>query len=119
MAASGVRSSWLASETNRFIFSVVVCCWRKLRSICASIVLSDFASVPTSVPSGASGTRCDRSPAAIFAAVFSMRLSGLNVRCTVIALSTPPSSTTAAPTMTQNRVRLSIMSIWLPSDRPM
>ena len=27
--------------------------------------------------------------------------------------------TTAAPTMMQNRVRLSIMSIWLPSDRPM
>ena len=82
------------------------------------MLLSDLASEPISVDSPLSGTRWERSPAAIFAAVFSIRLSGLKVRCTTNAPKEPPSSTTAMLTMMQNRVNVLITSIWSPSERP-
>ena len=119
MAANGVRSSWLASETNRFILSVVSCCSWKLRSIRASMAFNDADSEPISVFSGMAGMRCFRSPAAILAAVFSMRLSGASVPCTTSMPSTPPSRTTAVPTMMQYRVRLDMVSMESPSGSPM
>ena len=85
----------------------------------ASMVLSEVDSEPTSVFSGAGGTRWLRSPAAIWAAVFSMRLSGRSVRRMMSAESEPPSSTMAMPTVTQYWVRVLMMSIWSDSDRPM
>ena len=101
IAASGVRSSWLASETNRFIFAVVSSCSWKLCSIRVSMALSETDSEPTSVFSGAGGTRCVRSPAAIFAAVFSMRFSGDSVLWVISVASRAPSMTMATPTMMQ------------------
>ena len=80
MAASGVRSSWLASDTKRFILALIASFSWKLSSILPSIVFSDADREPTSVFSGRDGSRWDKSPAAIFAAVFSMLLRGESVR---------------------------------------
>ena len=85
----------------------------------ASIAFSEADSEPTSVFSGALGTRWLRSPAAIFAAVFSMRLSGASVACTTIVPITPPSSTMAMPSIVQYRVSVSAVSMTSLSDRPM
>ena len=85
----------------------------------ASMMFSDEESEPTSVFSGAGGTRWLKSPAAIWAAVFSMRFSGCNVRRMMSADSDPPSSTMAMPTVMQYWVRVLMMSIWSDSDKPM
>ena len=74
-----MRSSWEASDTNwRIRFS------DRLRpsnesSMWPSIVLSAADRRPSSVFAGYDGTRWDRSPAAIFEAVFSMSCRGRNV----------------------------------------
>lgn len=74
--ASGVRSSWLASLTKRFIFSSLARCTAKDSSIRPSMVFSDAARDPTSVDSGPPWTRLDRSPPAMPAAVVSICCSG-------------------------------------------
>ena len=79
MVTSGVRSSWEASDTNcRMRFSD---CLRpsKESSMWPSIVLSAAESLPSSVFDGYVDTRWERSPAAIFDAVFSMSCSGRKV----------------------------------------
>ena len=65
------------------------------------MALSETDSEPTSVFSDAGGTRCVRSPAAIFAAVFSMRFSGDSVLWVISVASRAPSMTMATPTMMQ------------------
>ena len=76
-----------------------------------SMVFSDMDREPTSVLSGRSGTRWLRSPAAIFAAVFSIRFKGASVLCTRMVPSIAPISTTAMPTIAQNRVNVLAVSI--------
>ena len=83
------------------------------------MVFSDMDSDPTSVFSGKSGTRWLKSPAAIFAAVFSIRFSGASVLCTTMVPRMAPINTTAMPTMAQNRVNVLDVSIWSLSDNPM
>ncbi len=68
MAASGVRSSWFASETNLRILAFVSSSSWKLCSMRLSIMLSE-ADRPHLRGSGSVGTRCERSPAAILLAV--------------------------------------------------
>ena len=80
---SGVRSSWLASATNwrirssdrRAAASDLVRA-RNEDSIWASMAFSARPSRPTSVRGSWSGTRRDRSPAAMAPAVSSMSVSG-------------------------------------------
>ena len=76
MEVSGVRSSWLASATNRrSLFSVSV---RAVKdsSIRESIWFSEVLNRPTSVSGSKFSRRADRSPAAIFSAVASILVSG-------------------------------------------
>ena len=97
---SGVRSSWLASATNwrirssdrRAASSDRVRAWND-DSIWASIRFSDRASRPTSVRGSRSGTRRDRSPAAMARAVCSMSVSGRRLARTM-ATPTTASATT-------------------------
>ena len=97
---SGVRSSWLASATNwrirssdrRAAASDRVRAWND-DSIWASIRFSDRPSRPTSVRGSRSGTRRDRSPAAMARAVSSMSVSGRRLARTM-ATPTTASATT-------------------------
>ena len=73
---SGVRSSCPASATKRRSRLSDARRSSKARSICASIAFSDALRRPTSVPGSPTSTRWERSPAAIAAAVSSMRRSG-------------------------------------------
>ena len=86
---SGVRSSWLASATNRRIRSSLVRAAdseasrsRKAVSIWSTIELKAPESRPTSVRGSLSGTRRLRSPAAIAAAVDSTSSRGRRLRRT-------------------------------------
>jgi hypothetical protein len=75
-AASGVRSSWEASPTNRRSLPSDASRARNADSIWASIALSASPRRPTSVRSSARSTRRVRSPAAIPAAVVSIARRG-------------------------------------------
>lgn len=81
MPNSGVRSSWLTSETKSRIRASDADRSAKARSSWPSMVLSDAARCPISVPGEArTGTRRVRSPSAIAAAVCSIRRSGRRPR---------------------------------------
>ncbi|CAM4252477.1 hypothetical protein KIPE111705_46170 [Kibdelosporangium persicum] len=81
MPKSGVRSSWLTSETKVRIRSSDAARPAKASSSWPSMVLSDAARCPISVLGAARpGTRRVRSPSAIAAAVCSMRRSGRRPR---------------------------------------
>ena len=83
MAASGVRSSWEASETKRVMRSWATTWTEKACSFCWSIVFSARWSEPTSVVAGSvTGTRADRSPLAIRPATASIWRSGRKERMT-------------------------------------
>ena len=79
----------------------------------------DAAKEPTSVFSGKLGMRWERSPAAIFAAVFSMRLSGTRVDWINRTEMMPPKRTTTAEMTMQKAVRSCTASSWSLMDRPM
>ncbi len=111
---SGVRSSWLASATNWRIRSSErrAAASDRVRasndvSIWASMLFSDRPSRPTSVVGSWSGTRRDRSPAAMAWAVFSMSVSGRRLART---MATP---TTARPTTMITLTIRSIPASWL------
>ena len=93
-------------------FSVVSSCAWKLSSMRVSMVFSDMDREPTSVLSGRSGTRWLRSPAAIFfrGGLFNP-LQGRELLCTRMVPSIAPISTTAMPTIAQNRVNVLAVSI--------
>ena len=76
MAVKGVRSSWLASATNRRNLSSLLVRASNDSSIRESIVFSDVLKRPTSVSGSKLSRRADRSPAAIFSAVSSIFCSG-------------------------------------------
>ncbi len=82
IVASGVRSSCEASATNRRIRASEAVRTPNACSICVSIPFSAALRRPTSVCSDACGTRCDRSPAAMAAAVTSISRRGRNDRRT-------------------------------------
>ena len=111
---SGVRSSWLASATNwrirsserRAAASDRSRAWNEA-SIWASIAFSARPSRPTSVAGSCSGTRRDRSPAAMAAAVCSMSVSGRRLARTIAM------PTMARPTMMIALTMRSIPASWL------
>ena len=107
---SGVRSSWLASATKRRIrFSEPrACsseaCWaRKAFSIRDSIPFSAVDSRPTSVRSSPTGTRWDRSPAAMARAVRSTSASGRRLLRTSRYPAAPSTARTISPTTSSMR----------------
>ena len=109
-----MRSSWLASATNWRIRSSErrAAASDRVRasnddSIWASIVFSDRPSRPTSVTGSWSGTRRDRSPAAMARAVCSMSVSGRRLARTI---ATP---TMARPPMMMTLTIRSIPASWL------
>ncbi len=111
---SGVRSSWLASATNWRIRSSErrAAASDRVRasndvSIWASMLFSDRPSRPTSVAGSWSGTRRDRSPAAMACAVFSMSVSGRRLARTIAM------PTTARPTTMITLTIRSIPASWL------
>ena len=95
--ASGVRSSCEASATKSRIRRSDPCRTANECSIWASIRLSESASEPTSsfVPRG--GIRRVRSPAAMAAAVSSIRVSGRKARRTANHPSTPTRTRVVSP----------------------
>ena len=106
MEVSGVRSSWLASATKRRMrFSDPrACssdaCWaRNAASMRDSILFSEVDSRPTSVRSLPSGTRRDRSPAAMARAVASTSPSGRKLLRTSRYPAAPRMVTTINPTI--------------------
>ena len=106
---SGVRSSWLASATNRRMRSSErrarasdAARAPKARSICSSMALSARLSRPISVLGWWSGTRRARSPRPMAAAVSSISVSGRR------AVRTIEYPTTARPASTARPTRMSI-----------
>ena len=97
--ASGVRSSCEASATNWRMRSSLASRTANDCSIWASIALSERDSEATSSRVVGSGTRCVRSPAAMAAAVSSIRVSGRKARRTAYQ----PIPSAAASTTTPMR----------------
>ncbi len=119
---SGVRSSWLASATNWRIRSSErrAAASDRVRasnddSIWASMVFSDRPSWPTSVAGSWSGTRRDRSPAAMARAVFSMSVSGRRLARTMATPTTARATTMI--TLTSRSSRASQPRVWLTAPR--
>ena len=94
---AGCAARGEASATNRRMRASDAVRAPNACSICASIPLSAAPSRPTSVCSGAAGTRWDRSPSAIAAAVVSISRSGRSDRRTAHAPAAAPSSTMPRP----------------------
>jgi hypothetical protein len=122
---SGVRSSWLASATNWRIRSserraAASDCSRARNeaSIWASIAFSARPSLPTSVCGSWSGTRRDRSPAAMACAVRSMSVSGRRLARTIAMPTTASATTMMALTSMSIRVSEPSVSLMLPRFIP-
>ena len=114
-----MRSSWEASATNRRIRASDAVRASNARSIWVSIPLSATPSRPTSVPSGACGTRCDRSPAAMAAAVPSISRSGRIDRRTAQPPARPPTRTMARPDSSRAEAISPVIFCTSPSGRAM
>ncbi len=105
MVATGVRSSWEASATN----------WRKrasdaerrskASSIRPSIPLRATPRSPASVPAAPSGTRCERSPAAMAPAVTVIRCTGRTPRRITHQVTRPSTASTASTAAASTAIR--------------
>ena len=91
------------------------------------MTFSERASEPTSVVTGRSGTRRDRSPWAMAPAVDSMRRSGRSARCTMTSAIATPATVTVTPVASSTVVVRSIVdsvrsrgsaTVTTPSTRP-
>ena len=125
MAVSGVRSSCEASATNWRIRSSDrrAAASERLRaskddSIWASMVFSDRPSRPTSVCGSRSGTRRDRSPAAMASAVCSMSLSGRRLLRTIAMPTTASARMMARLTSASIRDSWPIVPLMSPRSTP-
>nr|KEP22908.1 hypothetical protein DA06_14775 [Georgenia sp. SUBG003] len=110
MLASGVRSSWDASETKCSRRSVAA--WMR-----ASIRFIVSASRWSSSCAGGVGTRCDRSPAPMVAAFRRIRSTGASARPTLSHVTRPVRASTSGKIATMSRVvsptaRFAVRSDW-------